>query len=1080
MRFILLHLCFFSLALPAKTQTKTQIQNPIARGPSEPVGAAAVTPLTYAAEAMVVERQDVVYQYAADGTGDRVETGVMLMQSDAAVRSFSVLTLPYAGDGERVEILSVRVRKANGSVVETPASDAQDMPAEITREAPFYSDLQAKHVPVRSLGVGDRLEYRVRTVRTKATAPGEFWGQEGFGAGAVVLERTVELRVPKEKYVQVWSPANKPEISESGMERVYTWKGAQLKPTPGKAEEGKVEVEGQAEVEAKAKAPIAWTTFQNWAKVGAWYGGLAASRAEVTPAIQAKADELTAEAKTDTEKVEAIYSYVAARTRYIGVAFGVGRYQPHMAAEVLANQYGDCKDKHTLLTAMLKAKGFEAWPALIGAGIAINEQVPSPIFFNHVITVVNTGGERIWLDTTSEVAPYRALIQPLRNRQALMIPTSGAAELVRTPAELPYPAASRFEAKATLDKSGLLKGHMDVTLRGDDEISMRQVLRQVAPGQWDQVSQYYSGAEGFGGTTSHTEADGPEKTREPLRMHYDYERPDFGDKDNFKIVPLFPLIFLPAGEMKEAPKKELDLGGRRTETAVSTIHLPEGYGADLPDAVHVKTTFASFDKIYRIEGGTLIAERKLEVLQAKLPAGDWQVYRKFHADTLGDGETWIQLTSNERHAGVKGPPAAGENNPVAAELVRQADAAERAGDWSTARAKVDAARSVYEKQAYLWSNYGYLAAHDEQYTEAIADYQKELKLYPNEFNVYGLLAEAQLRSGKKVDAMATMRALLKLEPKNAAAALGLAGMLSSERDMAGAATVLQEAAKASPENKLLQEQMGSALLKSGKRDEGLAAIRAALEGASEPGILNDGAYLLAEEKTDLPLAERSCLQAVQTLEGESAEATVGGANVHSFQHVMALLAAWDTLGWIYYNEGKLALAEEYVRASWRTGTSTVVGEHLGMILEKEEKREEALRVYELAQAGSKWSARAGEVEQVKAAVQRLRAEGVRSSVGDRSIQALQEERTFRVKRPDEMTGWGSFVLQVSAEKTDSVAFTGGEGRMGSTVGLVSAIDLKPELPRGSKAKLLRSGILSCSKQPTCEFVLVPLESAKAN
>jgi transglutaminase-like putative cysteine protease len=51
----------------------------------------------------------------------------------------------------------------------------------------------------------------------------------------------------------------------------------------------------------------------------------------------------------------------------VGIDFGVGRYQPHAAAEVLANQYGDCKDKDTLLEALLRAKGFTTAPALIGA-----------------------------------------------------------------------------------------------------------------------------------------------------------------------------------------------------------------------------------------------------------------------------------------------------------------------------------------------------------------------------------------------------------------------------------------------------------------------------------------------------------------------------------------------------------------------------------------------------------------------------------------------------------------------------------------------------------------------------------------
>ncbi len=57
--------------------------------------------------------------------------------------------------------------------------------------------------------------------------------------------------------------------------------------------------------------------------------------------------------------MKALYSYVSTQFRYIGVSFGIGRYQPHGAAEVLANQYGDCKDEHTLLASLLAAVGFQ-------------------------------------------------------------------------------------------------------------------------------------------------------------------------------------------------------------------------------------------------------------------------------------------------------------------------------------------------------------------------------------------------------------------------------------------------------------------------------------------------------------------------------------------------------------------------------------------------------------------------------------------------------------------------------------------------------------------------------------------------
>lgn len=131
----------------------------------------------YSAESFVFERLDAVYRYHADGAGEHEISAVLLIQSDAAARQYGVLTVPFAGDNQRVEFDYVRVRKPNGSLVETPVTDAQEMPQEVTRQAPFYSDLKEKQLPVRNLQVGDRIEYRLRipvTIRwsTKRTFKG--------------------------------------------------------------------------------------------------------------------------------------------------------------------------------------------------------------------------------------------------------------------------------------------------------------------------------------------------------------------------------------------------------------------------------------------------------------------------------------------------------------------------------------------------------------------------------------------------------------------------------------------------------------------------------------------------------------------------------------------------------------------------------------------------------------------------------------------------------------------------------------------------------------------------------------------
>jgi tetratricopeptide (TPR) repeat protein len=1042
-------------SMPCFTQT------PQASAVSKP----SVSPSNYADEAAVVEQDDVVYRYAGDGTGTKIETAVLRVQSNAALQNFAVLSFPYDGENQRLEVVYARVRKPDGTVVETPAGDMQDQPARVTQVAPMYSDLHLKQLPVRSLAVGDKLEFQIRMTQQKAEVPGEFWGQENFGVGVVYLERSIELHVPKQKQVTVYSPEHKPEISDSGDERVYRWKGAQLRRTAAKDDDEAVE---------DKKPPIAWTTFSSWEAVGLWYRGVIAGRDAVTPAVQAKADEVTANSKTDTEKVRALYEYVSTHNHYIGIDLGVGRYQPHMAAEVMANQYGDCKDKHTLLAALLHAKGFQASAVLIGAGIEINEKVPMPAAFNHVITLVDVGGEKVWLDATTEVAPYRALLAMLRDKEALVEPATGAPQLVKTPAQLPFTSLMHFEAKSELDGAGTLKGHIDISMRGDDEILMRLAARQVSRAQWDQLSQSYSNGSGFSGTTSATVLDPAEDTANPWHLGFDYANTSFGDWPNYRIGVLVPYLSLPTVDEKKPPKKEIDLGGPHTVLANSTIHLPKGYSADVPDAVHVKSRFADFDRSYRLKDDSLISEVRLEILTAKVPASDWKEYKKF-LDDMGQ-EPWVQLTSKEHVAGEKGPPLAGENNTVAAELVRQALDAVRAGEKDVARKKLSDAKAIYDKQRYLWAEMGYLATLDTKYTEAEADYKRELQQYPDETVVYPSLIEVQGRNHEKKEMRESLLAYAKADPKNEGVVLMAGGLLLSNDDVIDAVEVYRAGVKEIPDNKLIQVEFADALGRLGKRDEAVTVAKGALEGTTDPDVLNNGAYVLASQNAELPLAESSARKVVDQLERQSGQVTLEGANDKSFRQINLLLATWDTLGWIYFVEGKTDLAEQYIRATWSSSPSAEVGLHLGEVLEKKQDKLQAMRVYELALGEIKGNATGPVVEESHAKVDALKKQEVPSqSVNAEAI--LQERRTFHFPRADGIKGSAVFFLQVSPAKIEKVEFMSGDEGLREQGNAISHLDLGLNIPKGSQAQLLRSGVLVCSTQPTCEFVLTLTQSA---
>ena len=344
--------------------------------------------------------------------------------AEAGVKAFAVLNFIYTSANEVVDVDFVRVRKPDGTVVKTPDYNVQDMPADVTRTAPLYSDIHEKHVAVKGLGIGDVLEYRVRFRVVKPQVPGHFWYEHSFAKNAIIKDEKLEINVPADKYVKVVSPEFKPEIKDEGSRRIYRWAHTNL------------EVKEKDPNEIPRRIPpnpsVQVTTFATWEDVGSWYGSLQKDPLEVTPAIQAKAAELTRGLKTDDEKMRAIYNFVALRFHYVGLDFGIGRYQPHAADDVLGNGYGDCKDKHTLLAALLRAAGYDAWPALIHGQRKLDPGVPSPAQFNHVITVVPSGGQFIWLDATPEVAPYGLLLLALRYKQALVIPSNAAPTLMRT------------------------------------------------------------------------------------------------------------------------------------------------------------------------------------------------------------------------------------------------------------------------------------------------------------------------------------------------------------------------------------------------------------------------------------------------------------------------------------------------------------------------------------------------------------------------------------------------------------------------------------------------------------------------
>src|SRR4029077_16916592 len=383
---------------------------------------AAPTPPTatfYAQEPFLIEKYYSTARFENDGTGERDLNVRIRVQSDAGLQALGELVFGYSDANEKMDVRSVVVHKADGTNVTAGPDAVNEMTAPIARDAPVYTDYREKHITGTSLRPGDTLEYSIATHIVKAFAPNQFWFEHNFLEGTIVLDEQLELNVPKGRAVNLQSPDFRFEKAESGDRAIYRWKRSVLSRP---ADDAKKKTE-----DSNPKPPsVRATTFETWEEIAHWYSQLEEGRTEPSPEIRAKTQELIQgppaeldkiQGRTaELDKIQALYDYVSKNIRYVSLSFGLSRYQPHPASEVFANQYGDCKDKHTLLAAMLEAAGIRSDAVLIPSLRKLDTSLPSPSQFDHVITAVPLNGQLVWMDTTTEVAPFRLLAASLRNK----------------------------------------------------------------------------------------------------------------------------------------------------------------------------------------------------------------------------------------------------------------------------------------------------------------------------------------------------------------------------------------------------------------------------------------------------------------------------------------------------------------------------------------------------------------------------------------------------------------------------------------------------------------------------------------
>lgn len=423
--------------------------------------AAAVLPQAHAQTAYTSgvshDKRHITYTVQRDGSYVKDVELVRLVENEAGVRAEGQQTVPYSASLQSVEIVQARVITPRGENLDVPSSAILDQQPHLSQGAPAFSDVVAKAIVFPQVSPGARTVLRYRLMQHKPVLPGHFSAVEFASPHDVRRDVTYTVIAPADMPMQVTGidlPIERTTLADGRTQwRAHTTNAVAIPP-----EAGSVSIRDYSQRFVASSLPSGPAMAQA-------YRTLLGERGQPTPMVTALAQSLTQGIDDPREQARVLYDWVRTEIRYVALFLERGGWQPHAVDSIVAAGYGDCKDKATLLGALLEAKGIASTPVLVNAGNSFwMPDLPTLQSFNHMITFIPAMG--LYLDATERWAPFGVLPSEDANKRVLHLADGRWAT---TPASA---SAALLRHRIGTAADGRVSGQLALTGTGTQEVSL--------------------------------------------------------------------------------------------------------------------------------------------------------------------------------------------------------------------------------------------------------------------------------------------------------------------------------------------------------------------------------------------------------------------------------------------------------------------------------------------------------------------------------------------------------------------------------------------------------------------------------
>ena len=519
----------------------------------------------------------------------------------------------------------------------------------------LMTDLKTKMLRIPAADPGNIVGYEIEQ-EVHPYVIQDLWRFQEENAPVREAHYTLQLP-PSWEYKSVW--LNHAEVAPSGGAGQWQWTVTDVKPI--RPEDGMPPwqaVAGQMIVSLIPPGGAGNKGFESWADMARWQDGLDRGRRSASPEIKQKVADLVKADATPLGKMRSLAQYVQKEVRYVAIQLGIGGWQPHPATDVFTHKYGDCKDKATLLGAMLQEIGVESFYLFINTTRnAVTPETPAVRWFNHVILAVRLPagvtdsslravldhpklGKLLFFDPTDEWTPLGSLRGELQANYGLLV-TGDGGELLKLP-QLPAELNGVVRtAKLSLSPSGTLSGDFSEQRNGDYGTQQRASLKSVSKDS-DRIKFLESLISHSLSTFQITNASLVNLNRpdQPFAYQYSLVAQNYAKAAGNLLLVRPRVVGINSSDLletREPRRYPVEFDGPSRNSDIIEIGIPAGYQVDdLPPPVNVDYGFASYHSKTEVNGSMLKYSRIFEVKELSVPVSKVEELKKLYRIIASD------------------------------------------------------------------------------------------------------------------------------------------------------------------------------------------------------------------------------------------------------------------------------------------------------------------------------------------------------------------------------------------------------------------------------------------------------------